>query len=297
MALKVDYVLKETGANLFRNISLTIASVLTVAVSLSLVGASLMIREGVDNATKRWEGGIEFIVFLQPDATQEQINSVGAALEENPQVGTLTFVDKQATFEEFKDLFSGTPQLVDNVSPDILPPSYRVVPEAKQARSIAALGQQFEDRPGVRQVVFAFETVQQIETISGYIGWILVAVALALLLAATLLILNTIRMAMFARRREIEVMKLVGASNWFVRVPFMLEGVVAGVLGSMFAVVVVWVINSLFDGVAASQDFAIFAGFAVDSGTTWLICAGIVGLGIFIGSVGSAFAVSRYLDV
>lgn len=297
MALKVDYVLKETGTNLFRNISLTIASVLTVAVSLSLVGASLMIREGVDNATKRWEGGIEFIVFLQPDATQEQIDSVGKALQENPQVGELSFVDKQATFEEFKDLFKGTPQLVDNVSPEILPPSYRVVPEAKQARSIAALGKQFEDRPGVRQVVFAFDTVQQIETMTGIIGWVLVGVAFFLLVAATLLILNTIRMAMFARRREIEVMKLVGASNWFVRVPFMLEGVVAGVVGSGFAVGMIWIIDRLFDGVAASENFAIFAGFAVDASTTWLICAGVVGLGIFIGSVGSAFAVTRYLDV
>src|SRR6516165_3776324 len=105
MAIKLDYVARETGSNLARNFTITLASVMTVAVSLALVGASLMAQQGVDRATKRWQGGIEFIVFLNPDATQDQIAGVGNDLKNNPEVNNVTFVNKDQAYTEFKDLF------------------------------------------------------------------------------------------------------------------------------------------------------------------------------------------------
>src|SRR5450432_4150686 len=129
MAIKVDYVLRETGSNLFRNFSITLASILTISVSLFLFGVSLMLSQGVNNATRQWQGVIEFIVFINPNASQEEINVIDQQLQTSPEIDHATFVNQQAAFEEFKQLFAKQQELIDTVTPDILPPSYRVVPK------------------------------------------------------------------------------------------------------------------------------------------------------------------------
>ncbi len=297
MALKLDYMVRETGTNLFRNFSLTIASVLTVAVSLSLVGGAFLLRSAVDNATQQWEGGIEFIVFMQPDATQAQTDAVQRQLDQSPQIDKWTYFDQDRTFKEFKELFKNTPQIVDSVTPDILPPSFRVVPVDKSAETIEGLRTVFQTKPGVREVVAAFDSIRTIRNLSNLIGVGLFVVATFLLVAASLLILNSIRMAMFARRREIEVMKLVGASNWFIRIPFMLEGVIQGVIGSAFAIGVVFAVQRVFDNIASDQRFSLFAGLVVDNHQVTFTSVLVVVAGVLIGALGSAFAVSRFLDV
>lgn len=297
MALNFDYMVRETATNLVRNLSLTVASILTVAVSLSLVGGSVLLRYSVDNATQQWQGGIEFIVFLQPDATQAQTDAVERQLDESTQVERFVYFDQDKTFEEFKDLFQNTPQIVDSVTPEILPPSFRVVPVDKSAETIESLRSVFSSQPGVREVVAAFDSIRTIRNLSNLIGVGLFVVAGFLLLAATLLILNSIRMAMFARRREIEVMKLVGASNWFIRIPFMLEGVIQGLVGSGFAIAVVFGVQRVFDNIASDQRFSLFSGMVVSSSQVSTTSLFVMVTGVLIGAVGSMFAVSRFLDV
>ena len=297
MALKLDYVLRETGTNLVRNFSLTIASVLTVFVSLSLVAASLLIQDAVSNATARWEGGIEFIVFLQPEVSEDQTSAVERALEESPQVEGFTYVDQDETFEEFKDLFADSPQIVETVTPDILPPSFRVVPADKQPETIEGLRTVFEAQPGVREVVAATDTIRTIQNMSRLFQFISILVAGVLVVCAALLVLNSIRMAMYARRREIEVMKLVGASNWFIRVPFMLEGVVQGLLGAIAAVGAATAVRWGVEEIATSRRFTVLSGFVVESGEFRVTVMILLVAGAAIGALGSAFAVSRYLDV
>lgn len=296
---KVDYIARETGHNLLRNISLTLASMVTVAVSLSLVGSALLLRQGVQNATARWEGGIEFIIFINADATAEQEQAISDKLTESPAVESSTYVDQQQAYEEFVEMFERTPEMIEAVDPEIMPPSFRVVPVDPDAASIRAIGEQFENEPGVFRVVFAFDTVQQVQKLSRVMSFGILGVAIVLLLAAGLLILNTIRMAMFARRREIEVMKLVGATNWFIRVPFMLEGLIQGVVGALVAVGSVVVLNNFFESkLAGSQDsFAILQGFAVDASEVFGTSMFVLIVGIVVGVVGSGIAVSRYLDV
>jgi cell division transport system permease protein len=163
---------------------------------------------------------------------------------------------------------------------------------------ISALGKQFENSPGVREVVFAFETVRTMQRFSQYVRVGILAISIVLMAAALMLILNTIRMAMFARRREIEVMKLVGATNWFIRVPFMLEGLIQGVLGAFVAMGSTWVLKRVFDTwLSNNQDLRIFQGFAISSGqlvSTWVL---LLLLGCLVGALGSGLAVTRYLDV
>jgi len=298
MAIKVDYIAREVGTNLRRNITLTLASVLTVAVSLSLVGSALLIRQGVQNATQRWNNGIEFIVFMNPEVSPEQDAAVEAALEDSPQVDSYTYIDKEQAYEEFQDLFADTPGMVDSVTPEILPPSYRVVPRDTEAASIQALGETFESKPGVREVVFAAETVKTFQRLSRILSFAILGVAVVLGGASLLLILNTIRMAMFARRREIQVMKLVGATNWFIRIPFMVEGLIQGFLGAVVAVGAVFGLNAVFNAqLSNADDLTLLQGVVVQTGDVVGISLLVLIVGCFIGAAGSAFAVSRFLDV
>jgi cell division transport system permease protein len=298
VAINLNYVAKETGSNLWRNISLTVASMLTVAVSLSLFGGAQIIYHGIGNATARWKGGIEFIVFMNPQATQEQLDSVQKSLQDSPEVRKVEFVDKNAAYEEFKTLFARQPELLDAVDQNAMPPSFKVAPASSDADIISALGKNFESSPGVREVVFAFETVRTMQQFSRIVRIVILGISAILMVAAALLILNTIRMAMFARRREIEVMKLVGATNWFIRVPFMLEGLIQGVLGAFVAMVCTWGLKRVFDTVLSNnQDLRIFQGFAVSSSqlmSTWLL---LLIFGCIVGALGSGVAVTRYLDV
>ncbi len=298
MAVNVRYVARETGTNLRRNFSLTLASVVTVAVSLTLFGAALVFAQGVGNMTARWKGGIEFIVFMQASASQEQLDSVRTSLETNPEVKTVTYVDKAAAYEEFKQLFSRSKDMIEAVDQESMPPSFRVAPENSDALVIQELGNQFQAKAGVREVVFAFETVRTMQRVTRIASFVIVAVAIFLLVAAVLLILNTIRMAMFARRREIEVMKLVGATNWFIRVPFMIEGLVQGIIGAIVAIIGVQGLNWAFDrGLSSNRDLKIFQGFMITGGQMTFTTMLLVGLGCAIGALGSGIAVSRFLDV
>jgi cell division transport system permease protein len=298
MALNVRYVARETGTNLRRNFSLTLASVVTVAVSLTLFGAALVFAQGVGNMTARWKGGIEFIVFMQPSATQEQLDSVKGALEQNPEVRSVTYIDKAAAYEEFKQLFSRSRDMIEAVDQEAMPPSFRVAPSNSDADVVQALGTEFQKKAGVREVVFAFDTVKTMQRVTRIASFVIVAVAVFLLLAAVLLILNTIRMAMFARRREIEVMKLVGATNWFIRVPFMVEGLVQGIIGAAVAIIGVQGLNWAFDrGLSGNEDLRIFQGFVITGGQMSFTTLLLIGLGCLIGALGSGIAVSRFLDV
>jgi cell division transport system permease protein len=298
MAIKLDYVARETGSNLFRNFTITLASVMTVAVSLALVGASLMAQQGVDRATKRWQGGVEFIVFLNPTATPEQVESVNDDLKKNPGIDKITFVDKNQAYAEFKELFRDSPEMIEAVTPDILPASYRVEPKDKTAETITQLSDEYKVKPGVKQVVSATDTIRLVQRFSEFLTKMILVVAIVLLGAALLLILNTIRMAMYARRREIEVMKLVGATNWFIRVPFMAEGLVQGVVGAGLAIGGLAVFRPIFEGwLPPAEQFPIFSGF-VPASSDMLPIYLLLGLvGCLVGATGAGVAVTRFLDV
>jgi len=298
MAIKLDYVVRETATNLTRNVTLTLASVLTVVVSLTLFGSAFMLNQGVNNANDRFKGGIEFIVYLQPDASQEVIDSIGKSLRENPDVERADFVNKDETLAEFRRLFKDSQQLLDSITADILPPSYRVAPKTQDPEVVQALGEVFRTKAGVYDVIFAFEVVKRIQETFNRIGVRFLAASGLLLLAALMLILNTIRVAMFARRREIEVMKLVGATNWFIRVPFIVEGIIQTLIGAAVAVAsMTFVIRPFIDELSRDDVLPIFKGFVVTDADLLFTNLLVVGVAVVIGAIGSAVAVSRFLDV
>ncbi|HYD10454.1 MAG TPA: permease-like cell division protein FtsX [Acidimicrobiales bacterium] len=295
MAIKLDYATRETVSNLRRNLLLTTASMLTVAVSLAMVGGALLLRYGVNNATERWKGGIEFELFMNLDASPEQMESLERRLQEHPDVESITFVTQAEQYELFKRYYADQPEVIQNVEAGDLPPSYRVNPDTDDGEVIRQLAEQFSDEVGVREVAFAAQQVDEMLNLSSRMQIAIWFTAAILFFAASLLIFNTIRMAIFARRREIEVMKLVGATNWFIRVPFMLEGLVQGLLGAAIAFGLVYFLQGPGeDFVRDIQMFGDFRIFTREVSTTGLY---MLGAGSFIGAVGAGVAVTRFLDV
>jgi len=294
---RFGYFARETLVSLRRNLLMTIAGVITVTVSLCVLGSALLLSRLVDHGTQQWENGVEAEIFMNVDATDAQIASVQNTLKEDRDVKKFTFLTKQDAYEEFKRLFQNDPDLVAlgvDVGPEALPPSFRVAPQ--EAELTETLADRYRTEPGVNEVKTATEAVRNLLSATSWISRGFVGVFVALLAASLFLIVNTIRLATFARRREIEVMKLVGASNWFVRIPFMLEGLVQGLIGAALAVGVVWGLKIvLTDAIVRNSDFTV--GFYVSSGDAWQIAFWVFVLGGLIGVVGSLFGLRRFLEV
>lgn len=300
MALKLDYVARETAGNLKRNIVMSSAAILTVAVSLSLVGGALLLRQGVNNATIQWRDGVDLSVWMDKDAAPQQIDAVRAELESSPDVERVNYVDKPAAFSEAQTLFAGQPDVLESLTVETMPPSFRVVPAEPEL--IRTVGDRFDEKPGVRDVTYAEEQISQLLDATRVQQISLLVVAVALLVSASLLILNTIRIAIFARRREVSVMKLVGATNWFIRIPFMFEGMLQGLIGGGIAFGALMVIRLALGGESTgSGGFDLFIAPSVISSVTTAQAVGsgilLVGVGVFVGVFGSFMAVRRFLDI
>jgi cell division transport system permease protein len=298
MAINGSYILRETGANLTRNITLTIASILTVFVSLAILGTTVIVRQGASNMTEQWKGGIEFMVYVKADRTEAQIKQLEKALNDNPLIKRTVYVDREESFAEFRRLFADQPAMLDSVKADQLPTKFKVEPHDKSAETVRDLVALYKKNPDVYEVRAALDVIKQFKGLTDVLNQGLSVFAGLLLVAGCLLILNTIRTAMFARRREIEVMKLVGATNWFIRVPFMIEGLIQGLLGGAFAIGAVFVSRRfLQDLVDKSDEITLLESFEVTNGDVALACTLVAITAILLGVVSSAIATRRFLDV
>ncbi len=294
MPVSLAYVAKETSSNLLRNLLMTVAAVLTVAVSLWLVGGALLLRQGVTRATIQWKGGVELSIFLKPDVEANQKDAVDRELSAMPEVKSKKYVDQEMAFEEFKQIVN-VKDYNDVVTAKDLPPSFRVVP--RRAELVETIGERFTAQPGVSEVVYAKETIKRLLDVTRKRQLAFFGLAAVVLVSATVLILNTIQLAIFARRREVAVMKLVGATNWFIRLPFMLEGMVQGLVGAAVAFIGIYVLRNVVMDLITDPSFAPVDSLAARASDA-------VGTGIFllvvgatVGAVGSAIAVRRFLDV
>ena len=298
MALNVGYVARETTQNLGRNPTLTLATIITVAVSLTFAGVGLLLRKGVDDLTVRFKGDVELIIFLEPSITEDQRAAIEASLAENPEVRDFTYFDSKESFEEAQVLFEDQPTMLRLLREGDVPTSFRVEPTNPDVQAVIALRGTYQNEPGVRQVESATEVIRAIQELSQKLNRGVLWASLISAGVAVLLIYNTIRTAMFARRREIEVMKLVGATNWFIRIPFIVEGMVQALLGGVVSVLMLLGVNAgLFRSLADTEYFRLFEAFEFTTGT--VISAAILPMlfGLVIGILGSGFAVGRFLDV
>src|ERR1700677_3011000 len=274
---------------------MTIAAVLTVAVSLTLVGAALLLRQGAANASGQWERGTQVTVWMQPNANKQEIHAVATQLAQLNYVRQpCAYWGKGRNFAEAKKIL---PSDVTAATTECeFPTSFWCTPVALSDASQVI--QTFKGTAGVDAVTAPLQQIHTEEKVINVLKWVLLGVAVVLIVSAAVLILNSIRMAIFARRREVSVMKLVGATNWFIRVPYMSEGLIQGLLGSGLAALAVYalyaVINHYGNGSGTSN---IFTAMHMSGSEVLLTNAVVVIVGMAIGSIGSAIAIRRFLDV
>ncbi len=282
--------------SLRHNLPLTVAGVLCSAVALCLVGSSLIVSDGVSNATLRWRGGVETIVFVEPNADSLVVSEIGAELGRENDVESVEFVSQEAAYLEFKEMFRTSPELVRSVGPEALPASWRIIPKKSVPEDrVDELGKRYETREGVYQVVYAKDAVKSVLMVSQTVRVALNLLALFLGGAAILLALASCRAAAWARREELAVMRLVGAGRWLVRLPFAVEGAVQGFLGSTLASFGVWQLaDYIEERVASGNSLAILRAFNVSSGERIRVILLLMVIGVIGGALGASVAVGRY---
>lgn len=300
MLARVSYALRETFASLRRNVTLTAAAIVTSAVSLLLVGSTFLIQRAFDNLLTRWKGDVELIVYVRSDASPEQIQLVDDALRSQPSiidVDRLRYLDQAESYAEAEKLFAGDPGTLRLLTPENIPSQFKVVPIADDSSLVRELGEQFRQLAGVKEVAYAQDVFDVVSRVSQFIRVATTAMSIILLVVAVGLIWNTIRTAMFARRREIEVMKLVGATNWFIRIPFMIEGLLQGLIGGVLACGGLWGLNSAWSGAVDDFNDTELAALVVSDGYVSGVMLVLLLIGALAGAVGSGIAASRFLDV
>jgi cell division transport system permease protein len=229
--MRMKYVLSEVMVGLWRNVTMTIAMIITMAVSLTMLGASGLIFTQVSDMKEFYYDRVEVSIFLKTDVTPDQRNGLQAALTADPLVREVIFESKDQAYEKFKTMYADTPALIEAVKPEQLPESFKVrLVDPEQYQKIYDA---YNGRDGIDTILDQRQLLEKIFGILGSVQNMALIAAIIMAVAALLLVGNTIQVAAYSKRREVAVMKLVGASNWFIQAPFVLEAVVAGLLGAI----------------------------------------------------------------
>jgi cell division transport system permease protein len=288
--MRLKMFLSEAARSLTTNVSTTIAATLTVLIAMFLFGLVVALGSWVNSYTGNVKEGVVVKVFFDQTASEQEINAVRARVDADPDVKNVAFVSKEQALELMK---KRAPELTRNLTSNPFGHAFTVFP--KDANQVSAIADRLEPVPvGVDKVTYEEETTERVLLVAKVLGIIILIGSLLLLVASMILIANTIRLSIYARRREIEVMKLVGATNWFVRGPFILEGVICGLVGSLVAVVLLLVAKEVALDTIPVLDQARNDADALAFPLTALI---LVGLSLLIGAVGSGVTLRRFLQV
>jgi len=291
---RIIFLIKEAFVSLRRNLLIVAGAILAVFISLTLAFGALVVNEILRVNTLAWQQGVHVIAFLNdagengvPSDAHESLLADVATWEE---VESSFYVSKAEAWIEYQELFADQPELME-IDPTILPASIRIELVDIELHSSVKFRLEQQTQT-VRQVATAADSIEQLQNLSGILNVLGLGMAVVLGLSAVVLIANTIRLAIYARRDEVSIMKLVGASNWFIRVPFLLEGMIEGVVGAALAVFTVWL--GATNLARAGEGFALFR---LDVGQDFFFRWGLLFLifGAAAGVVGSLLGLSRYL--
>ncbi|WP_349828086.1 permease-like cell division protein FtsX [Brevibacterium litoralis] len=304
--MKFGFILGEVGSALRRNVSMVVSVVLVTFVSLVFVGTAALMQMQINGMKDFWYDRVQVAIFLCPEGspqatcadgevTEEQKAEIEAALDGPDLAGYVDqvyFEDKARAFELYQEQFEGT-SLEGAVTEDQMQESFRVrLVDPEQYEIIA---EYFSATAGVDEVVDQNELLDRLFTVLNVLTMVAIAIAAIMLLCAVLLIATTIRLSAFSRRRETGIMRLVGASNTFIQLPFVLEGVLAAALGAVLAClslagVVYFGVDGWLQGRTPGFDL-------VGVGDVLLVSPALIGTGIVLAGVSSVVTLRRYMKV
>ena len=300
--MRASFIFQEVKIGLRRNLTMTFAVMITVAISLTLLGIGLLANSQVRVMKDYWYDKIEVSVFLCSSlsessscasgvVTQDQRLSIQQDLQALPVVDKVYYESQSEAFSHFQERFKGS-AIAQNVTADQLPESFRV--KLKDPTQYGVVVSAFTGRPGVDVVQDQRTILDKFFKLLGVLRNGALAVGLASVLTAALLISNTLRIAAFNRRRETNVMKLVGATSWSIQLPFLLEGVFSAFVGWMLATGLLAGIKSVIDSkIAPLLTFTKFFGW----GQVWIASGWLLLTGLVVSIVASALTLRKYLKV
>ncbi|MBT8213569.1 MAG: permease-like cell division protein FtsX [Acidimicrobiia bacterium] len=291
--MRIQYALREALRNIARNPLVVLGAILAVLLSLGLTFSTFVFGEVVKKNTQRWADDVRVIAYVSDDLNADQTATLLGTVFNWDEVESAFFFSKTEAQSEALDLFADQPALlrIYTENPNIAPASIRVQPgDPEDYQSIVT---RLRGSPGVIEVASAGPGIDAMISLRDGLSWVALAAAIGAGAAAVLLIANTIHMAIFARREEIGIMKLVGAGNWFVRTPFLVEGMIEGLVGAGLAVVSVIGVHRLM----LTRLSALPEWINIEIANEFFIGRSVFVLiaGVIAGFLGSGLAVSRYL--
>ena len=292
---RISFFLKEAFGSLRRNYFMTIAALVTVFLSIVVLGGVLVFVYTTDALLKEVEQKVEITVFLKtdPDPTTAQVEAMQTKIVGWTEVKSSTFVSKDEALQRLKDDFKDDPSILAGLTGNPLPASFEIA--LKDPQTVSTVAARFDGDPIVDQVNYGKEIADKIFSVTSQArNFLLIFIGL-LGIVAILLISNTIRLSIFARKREVEIMKLVGATNWFIRWPFLIEGVFVGFVGAAAAAVVVLILNSFLIG--KIRGGLPFMAVPLDAVPYVVVTLILLAVGVVIGAVGSGIGLRRFLKV
>jgi cell division transport system permease protein len=289
---RFEYLFRETTSGLRRNGLVAFAAISTTFIALLLFGLALLISRQVSLMIEATTGNVEVAVYLTDPVNPDTVNSLTDTLTGLPVVADVQFESKEDACARFRDLFANQPALVNNVDCDALPASLRVkLDDPEQYAQVAAV---LKGQPGIDRIVDQSAFLDRLFTLTRLFRVGVLLISFVMLVSAAILIANTVRMGLFARRKEIGIMKLVGATNWRIRLPFLVEGLFESLIGAVAAILVLFglkvaFINPLYDTV---QFVPWVSNADVIAVIPWLLIAATV-----VSLLASLVGMRRFLDV
>ena len=297
--MRVGFFLREALRALKRNAAPSFAAMATVVVTVLVLGVFIPVVQATTGAANEVRGKVIADVYLKARVTDADVERVRRLIESEPSVGSVVFVSKERAYADEK---KRNPEAYDLLGANPLPDTFRVTPDrpddiGKVRNALAPLspsGERTVADPAIDEVTNREEDTNKILAATRVVKLSIAGLAVLLVIASVLLIANTIRLSLYARRRDVEVMKLVGATDWFIRWPFVIEGILVGAIGGVVAVLVLTVMKvALVDPLAA--DFALIA--APDTMNFGLLVVVLLLASVGVSAAGSGLSLRRFLRV
>jgi cell division transport system permease protein len=293
MAHGLQSYFRETALGLRRNGIVAFAAMSTAFIALFLFGLALLIAREFNLVIDAWTGNVQVAVYLTDPPNPETVKLLTSKLEALPAVGDVTYESKADACARARILFANQPNLIENVDCEsVFPASLRV--KLADTQQFAQVRAAVEGQPGVAQIADYREVLSRLVAITRVLSVGILSIAIIMLASAVALIANTLRMGMFARRKEIGIMRLVGATNWRIRTPFLIEGLVEGLLGAAAAVFALFLVKVIFiDRLRGEiKFFPLVQNHDVLAIAPWILIAATV-IAVIAGTIG----MRRFLDV
>lgn len=286
----LEYAVSESAIGISRNGLMSAASVATIALSFSILGGFALLALGLNDVAKSLLSDFEIGVFLQKDVSQEQVAELESKIKTMPYVATVSFIAKDAAWAKMQRDLQREVDL-SGVQGNPLPDSFCV--KLSDPRHTAATAKELRKLPYVDEVVEGRQIVLKVVKFADMLKLIGIVASAGLFLVAAFIISNTIRLTLYARRREIRIMQLVGASNWFIRMPFVLEGMLLGSVGGAIAFGIV-VGGSRYVSEVVSRSMPWLGQFSARVEPSQFL-GGMVALGCLVGVFGSLISIRKFL--